>query len=194
MHGKLLLQGTAMLSLLALTGCSTTLLRTSSPEHLVMDGPRPVAEWNASQGVWEDAPAVEFAHRSTGDTVVGAMLQQARGISPEVFRATVEQGSDACDTYASHVVDETPAGPYPRLIWLTECRREGSWRTRLHVYIRGTEAGYYAFKLWQDRPDAAGVREATEYLRSLVVCDERPARKAPCPAPPPGAKVVEVKE
>ncbi len=176
------------LAALVLSGCSTMGPGSQSTERFNQKAPQPGAEWKGEQGTWQGKhPAAQFNHVSNGDVVISAMLDSMDDFPASDFRhATDGELSKGCSTWTSQSLDETPSGGYPRQIWFTQCDRDGTSYPTLHLYITGKNAGYYVFYQWKERPDAATVEKWAGYMRELYVCDDKPGRGTPCPAPAPG--------
>jgi hypothetical protein len=182
---------TRMMSALAavcLAGCSATASPRASTELFIHPSPEPANEWTASRGRWKDGqPTVEFKHRSSGDVMTSTMFDALDAFSATEFRRAFDgETSKGCSSWISRTLDETPSRGYPRQIWYTQCDEEGRSGSFLHLYLSGRAAGYHVFYHWEKRPDAAAIEKWLKYMHDLYICDDDPARGAPCPGPTPG--------
>jgi hypothetical protein len=168
----------------ALLGCSTVPVGLHRGENLQVPFPPPEEGWAVRSGTAGRDDVTEWI-RAEGRQVFGIRVMHSLGEYPASrFRAASDTGArESCRSLTSRSFDEVEITGYATEMWLGECEllASGTTRSVLHLYIAGRDSGYYLYRSWEDRPTADQIETWASYFRSVLVCDTRSRRQAPCP-------------
>lgn len=152
-------------------------------ENLLQPVPPPGEGWESRGGVVEGDTVMEWRMPDNSQYLMTRIRKGRGGYPAPRFReVSDDQGQKRCSEFDSNTISNDSVNGFQRALWQVRCTRsDQSVDVFLHLYIAGSDSGYYLLHRWSgDPPGGSAIQQWVDYFDSVRVCDTRKRRKAPC--------------